>query len=124
MLARMTVISLQAGETRILLSGMIGSRQGWRESQALQCPAGVENLARALTPVPFDGATIVIVPGLTCRDANGVAEFMRGEETQIVGLLPAIGGEGLVSKFEGRGKLWLQSRNLAGLAAWANSQFI
>jgi 2-dehydro-3-deoxygalactonokinase len=87
---------LKAGERRILLSGMIGSRQGWRESQALQCPAGVENLARALTPVPFDGATIFIVPGLTCRDANGVAEFMRGEETQIVGLLPAIGGEGLV----------------------------
>ena len=30
---------LKDGETRILLSGMIGSRQGWRESQALPCPA-------------------------------------------------------------------------------------
>ncbi len=87
---------LKAGEARILLSGMIGSRQGWRESQALQCPAGVENLAQALTPVPFDGATIFIVPGLTTRDAHGTPEFMRGEETQIAGLLPSIGGEGLV----------------------------
>ena len=33
---------LAAGETRILLSGMIGSRQGWRESQALPCPASVD----------------------------------------------------------------------------------
>jgi uncharacterized protein (TIGR00266 family) len=31
------------------------------------------------------------------------------------------GGEGLVSKFEGRGRLWLQTRNVSGLAAWANS---
>jgi 2-dehydro-3-deoxygalactonokinase len=87
---------LKAGEKHILLSGMIGSRQGWRESQALQCPAGVENLARALTPVPFDGATIFIVPGVTARDAQGVPEFMRGEETQIAGLLPSIGARGLV----------------------------
>jgi uncharacterized protein (TIGR00266 family) len=34
------------------------------------------------------------------------------------------GGEGLVSKFEGRGRLWLQTRNLQGLADWANSQFV
>lgn len=34
------------------------------------------------------------------------------------------GGEGLVSKFEGRGRLWLQTRNLKGLADWANSQFV
>src|SRR6187551_2269313 len=54
---------IRDGESRILLSGMIGSRQGWRESQALQCPAGVEELARALTSVPFDDAQIFIVPG-------------------------------------------------------------
>lgn len=87
---------LKSGESRILLSGMIGSRQGWRESQALPCPAGVEDLARALTPVPFDGARAFIVPGVTARDAHGIPEFMRGEETQIAGLLPSIGARGLV----------------------------
>ena len=87
---------LKAGESRILLSGMIGSRQGWRESQALQCPAGIEDLARALTPVPFDAARVFIVPGVTAKDAQGIPEFMRGEETQIIGLLPAIGARGLV----------------------------
>jgi 2-dehydro-3-deoxygalactonokinase len=87
---------IRDGESRILLSGMIGSRQGWRESQALQCPAGVEELARALTSVPFDDAQIFIVPGLTARDEHGTPEFMRGEETQIAGLLPTIGARGLV----------------------------
>ena len=87
---------LKAGEQRILLSGMIGSRQGWRESQALPCPAGIEDLARALTPVPFDGAKVFIVPGVTAKDGQGIPEFMRGEETQIAGLLPTIGASGLV----------------------------
>lgn len=87
---------LKAGESRILLSGMIGSRQGWRESQALPCPAGIEDLAGALTPVPFDGAQVFIVPGVTAKDGQGIPEFMRGEETQIAGLLPAIGARGLV----------------------------
>ncbi|MES1155616.1 MAG: 2-dehydro-3-deoxygalactonokinase, partial [Pseudorhodoplanes sp.] len=87
---------LKAGEQHVLLSGMIGSRQGWRESQALQCPAGVEDLARALTPVPFDGARVFIVPGVTAKDGQGIPEFMRGEETQIAGLLPSIGVRGIV----------------------------
>lgn len=87
---------LKAGERHILLSGMIGSRQGWRESQALPCPAGIDDLARALTPVPFDDARMFIVPGLAARDAQGIPEFMRGEETQIAGMLPSIGERGLV----------------------------
>src|SRR4051812_46477347 len=30
---------LAAGEDQVLLSGMIGSRQGWKESPYLPCPA-------------------------------------------------------------------------------------
>lgn len=87
---------LRDGEQRVLLSGMIGSRQGWRESQALPCPAGIDDLARALTPVPIDGARAFIVPGLTADDGQGTPEIMRGEETQIAGVLPTIGANGLV----------------------------
>lgn len=87
---------LKGGEERILLSGMIGSRQGWRESHALPCPAGIEDLARALTPVPFGEARTFIVPGLAAHDAQGIPEFMRGEETQIAGMLPSIGARGVV----------------------------
>ena len=83
---------LAQGETCILMSGMIGSRQGWVEASYLPCPADAAALAHNLTPVPFDGATLHIVPGLSATDADGTPEVMRGEETQILGA----GVEGLI----------------------------
>jgi 2-dehydro-3-deoxygalactonokinase len=38
---------------------------------------------------------VKLVPGLATEDTAGVPEVMRGEETQIVGCLSAIGGAGL-----------------------------
>ncbi len=75
----------------VLLSGMVGSRQGWREVPYAACPAGMAELAAHLCPVDLGGGRVAqIVPGLTCRNAEGVPDVMRGEETQIFGLdLPA-----------------------------------
>ena len=83
------------GETRVLLSGMIGSRQGWVEAPYLPCPASPASLAAALVDVPFADAQTKLVPGLTDRDAAGVPEVMRGEETQLVGVLAAFGDAGI-----------------------------
>ncbi len=69
----------------VLMSGMIGSRQGWVEAAYLPCPASAAALAGALVRVPFARAEVWIVPGVSARDAAGVPEVMRGEETQIVG---------------------------------------
>src|ERR1700761_938807 len=41
-----------AGETRILLCGMIGSRQGWVEVKYVSCPAGIAQLAAAVMKAP------------------------------------------------------------------------
>lgn len=76
---------LAAGETRILMSGMVGSRQGWVEAPYCPCPAGACELAAKLQAVPFEGAQMFIVPGLSARDEGGTPEVMRGEETQIIG---------------------------------------
>jgi 2-dehydro-3-deoxygalactonokinase len=65
--------------------GMIGSRQGWVEAPYVDCPAGIEALAGTLTSTP-DNA-LAIVAGVRCRDADGMPDVMRGEETQIVGAL-------------------------------------
>jgi 2-dehydro-3-deoxygalactonokinase len=73
------------GERHILMSGMIGSRQGWVEAAYLPCPANAEAIAASLTPVPFEGCDVRIVPGLTSTDAGGTPEVMRGEETEIIG---------------------------------------
>lgn len=75
----------------VLLSGMVGSRQGWREAPYAACPAGMAELVAGLCPVDLgNGRVAHIVPGLSCRDASGIPDVMRGEETQILGLdLPA-----------------------------------
>jgi 2-dehydro-3-deoxygalactonokinase len=78
----------RAGEP-VLLCGMVGSRQGWAEAPYAPCPARAEDIAGALLPVP-GAAPVFIVPGLRCR-VGGVADVMRGEETQILGLLPGLG---------------------------------
>ncbi|MGI4946857.1 MAG: 2-dehydro-3-deoxygalactonokinase [Janthinobacterium lividum] len=84
---------LAAGETRILVSGMAGSRQGWQEAPYLPCPADAAALAAALKPVPFDAAQVFLVPGLSVP--GDPPEVMRGEETQLVGTLASIGRDGL-----------------------------
>ena len=82
---------LVAGERRVLMSGMVGSRQGWVEAPYLPCPAAAADLANAAVRVPFDGAEVLLVPGLSCADSAGVPEVMRGEEVQTVGALAAAG---------------------------------
>jgi 2-dehydro-3-deoxygalactonokinase len=75
----------------ILMSGMIGSRQGWFEVPYVECPAGLHEIAAGVKRVATLGKrTIGICPGLVCRDAEGVPDVMRGEEVQIVGALPNI----------------------------------
>jgi 2-dehydro-3-deoxygalactonokinase len=69
----------------LIASGMIGSRQGWVEAPYCECPAGFDAIAAALSRVP--GTRLVIVPGLMCRDTDGVPDVIRGEETQVFGAL-------------------------------------
>lgn len=73
--------------TAVLLSGMVGSRQGWREAPYAECPASLADLAGRLCPVELGGGRLAhIVPGLSCRNEGGIPDVMRGEETQIFGL--------------------------------------
>lgn len=70
----------------LIASGMIGSRQGWREAPYAPCPAGLDQVASQLCQVPLDaGATLHIVPGLSCIGPDGQDDVMRGEETQLWG---------------------------------------
>ena len=70
----------------MLACGMVGSAQGWREARYLDAPASLDDLARGLTVVPRGSATpLHIVPGLLQR--AGLPNVMRGEETQVLGVL-------------------------------------
>jgi 2-dehydro-3-deoxygalactonokinase len=63
--------------------GMIGSRQGWVEAPYIACPAPLTALADGLART--QGGELAVVPGVSTRDAYGIPDVMRGEETQIVG---------------------------------------
>jgi 2-dehydro-3-deoxygalactonokinase len=72
-------------EVPVLACGMVGSRNGWLEVPYLPTPAGIEGIARALTVMTAPaGRLLYLVPGL--RDPKR-PDVMRGEETQIVGVL-------------------------------------
>lgn len=72
-------------DTRVIMSGMIGSERGWVTAPYLDCPARLSGLAAHLQPVPDAGPwPIWIVPGLRVN-APGHYNVMRGEETQLYG---------------------------------------
>ena len=101
---------LALGEDRVLLSGMIGSRQGWKEAPYLPTPASPADVAAALTDVAFDWARVKLVPGLTATDSAGVAEVMRGEEIQIFGV-PALMTHGGIACLPGTHSKWVRVEN-------------
>jgi len=71
----------------------------------------------ALHPVDVSGA------GFICDNENVVA-FTEGLNYQVrrIGGMKALllSGEGLVCHFQGRGRLWMQTRNPSRLAAWVH----
>lgn len=93
-------------EGPIVMSGMVGSRQGWAEAPYVPCPAGFDEIAASLHEVRWGGRSAWIVPGLSCRDAAGVPDVMRGEETQILGC----GVEGTVC-LPGTHSKWVEVKN-------------
>ena len=68
----------------VLLCGMAGSNLGVAPVPYLDCPARLEDLARGLI---WAGGGVQIAPGLRCQGAFSAPDVMRGEETQILGLL-------------------------------------
>lgn len=78
----------------VIASGMIGSRQGWREARYLETPTRFDELAEGLLGLDDEaGRPFRIVPGLVTRPPGGSPDVLRGEETQVFGALAAAGGE-------------------------------
>jgi 2-dehydro-3-deoxygalactonokinase len=73
----------------VIAPGMVGSRHGWREAPYVPCPAGPRDVAERLTAVEADGRRVVLAPGLSTMDEAGLADVMRGEETEIFGVADA-----------------------------------
>lgn len=86
--ALLTKLNVQLdAQLEIWICGMAGARQGWIEAPYLNVPTLLRDLGKgAVQPdnVP-DHTSVRILPGL-CQ-TGGHEDVMRGEETQLLGLL-------------------------------------
>jgi len=98
--------------TRWYASGMIGSNIGWSDAGYVDCPTTLAKLAAHLHETRIGEVDVAIVPGLACRRAqDGAPDIMRGEETELLGLIAAgtVPGDGLVALPGTHSKwVWLQ----------------
>jgi 2-dehydro-3-deoxygalactonokinase len=77
------------GPLPAVLCGMVGSSIGWTQAPYVACPARPEQIADACASLR--GGRVHIVPGLSCRNRFNAPDFLRGEETQILGALNLVG---------------------------------
>ena len=72
---------------RIILSGMIGSSIGWLEAPYSDCPIDFPEHAAQAMNTDVEGISCFIIGGLRTKNRLGLPDVMRGEETQLLGLL-------------------------------------
>jgi 2-dehydro-3-deoxygalactonokinase len=96
------------GALPIILSGMIGSKNGWYEAPYLPCPRSLSDLAVQAVPVILDGQLLYFVPGLSQMTPPDV---MRGEETQLLGALHLEGQSDGLYCLPGTHSNWAQIEN-------------
>ena len=70
----------------VVLCGMVGARQGWHEAAYVSIPAQPETVCAGALAVSAEGLDVRILPGLASREP-GAEDVIRGEETQLLGLL-------------------------------------
>ncbi len=95
----------------VLACGMVGSRQGWHEVAYLPTPSPADAIAAALAPVPWDGRAVLLVPGLVSGAGWDRPDVMRGEETQAIGALAALGGADATLVMPGTHGKWARLRD-------------
>lgn len=99
---------LHGGETRILMCGMVGARQGWTEAPYCECPAGLAEIARRVCGVTWEDQRAWIAPGVRGRDRAGVPDVMRGEEMQVLGAAHTLPGRAGLICLPGTHSKWVR----------------
>jgi len=105
--AALDAMTADWGRLPVILSGMIGSRQGWREAPYAQCPAGADDIVQALARFDHAGRPVALVPGLAVEN-DAMPDVMRGEETQIFGALALAGRDAGLFLLPGTHSKWAE----------------
>lgn len=100
----------------IIASGMIGSRQGWVEIDYSHCPVHVAELIdhsdaqhRARSQLNLKcGNPVMFVGGVRYESEAGLPDVMRGEETQIAGLVATGSQSAMTVVLPGTHSKWVE----------------
>lgn len=111
----------------VVICGMAGARQGWIEAPYVTLPAGLDGILAGAVPVPGQGASSVreirILPGLAQRSAEA-PDVMRGEETQLAGILPLFATGRHVICMPGTHCKWVEAADgvIQGFRTWLTGE--
>jgi 2-dehydro-3-deoxygalactonokinase len=90
----------------VVMSGMVGSKLGWKEAPYLAAPVALDDLGHHLCSVEAPSFSAArIVPGIKLDDP-AVPDVIRGEETQILGALQTLGMDNGVFLLPGTHSKW------------------
>ncbi len=79
---------LKAGPLPIVMAGMVGSQQGWKEAPYVSAPCSFADLAqKAISLTTSWLSPVWIIPGVSCQSPYHQPDVMRGEEVQLAGLI-------------------------------------
>ncbi|MGB3408993.1 MAG: 2-dehydro-3-deoxygalactonokinase [Jannaschia sp.] len=93
------------GRTEIIACGMVGARQGWCEAPYATVPCAPLGSGLVAAPATDPRLSVRIVPGL--RQTAPHPDVMRGEETQIAGILGTLEGFDGVACLPGTHTKWV-----------------
>lgn len=92
----------------ILLSGMVGSREGWRDAGYCDVPTDLAAIAQHCVTVEDGDMRALIVPGLRQCQVSGPPDYMRGEEVQLFGALALTGADAGTYCLPGTHSKWIE----------------
>ena len=91
------------------MAGMIGSRDGWHETGYLSCPVCIHSLgANIIQVTDIDFHPVFIVPGISALASSDLPDVIRGEETQIFGVMNESSVNNLMACVPGTHSKWIQ----------------
>jgi len=107
----------------VIVCGMAGARQGWIEAPYVTLPAGLDGMLAGAVAVPGQSRDIRILPGLAQR-RDDAPDVMRGEETQLAGILPLFVTGRHVICMPGTHSKWVEAADgvISGFGTWLTGE--
>jgi 2-dehydro-3-deoxygalactonokinase len=105
----------------VFACGMVGARQGWVEAPYVAVPASLDAIFAQAVRVAHDKRPVLILPGLS---QGAPADVMRGEETQLAGLVETLQPGAALACLPGTHSKWaeLDGERVAGFATYLTGE--